>query len=94
MINNQEITAGAVDGSYLQFGSSSGPIVSWQGLNDLSARPAASGERAAPIVLNTLGDLTNRENRFAYSRFANDFWSMQIIPPIRAAWVRTAYPTT
>ncbi len=25
-------------------------------------------------MLNSLGDLTNRENRFAYSRFANDFW--------------------
>ena len=32
-------------------------------------RPQAS----QTIVLNSLGDLTNRENRFAYSRFANDF---------------------
>jgi len=60
--------------------------LSWQGVNDLSARPAASGPNAnlsptpayqasQTIVLNTLGDLTNRENRFAYSRFANDFYS-------------------
>ena len=36
---------------------------SWQGVNDLSARPAKGG--VSTIVLNTLGDLTNRENRFA-----------------------------
>ncbi len=46
-------------------------IVSWQGVNDLSARPAGTG--TGGIVLNTLGDLTNRENRFAYQRFANDY---------------------
>ena len=45
--------------------------VSWQGLNDLSAHPAPTG--GVGIVLNTLGDLTNRENRFASPRFANDF---------------------
>lgn len=50
--------------------------MSWQGVNDLSAHPAPSGSLAArthPIVLNTLSDLTNRENRFAYSRYANDY---------------------
>jgi type II secretory pathway component PulJ len=53
--------------------------VSWQGVNDLSARPAPYDTRnlatgaAAPILLNTLGDLTNRENRWSYQRFANDF---------------------
>ena len=52
--------------------------VSWQGMNDLSAHPspllsAASGEI---IILNTLGDLTNRENRFASPRFWNDFTSV------------------
>jgi type II secretory pathway component PulJ len=69
-----------------------GATVSWQGVNDLSARPAPTGpdanvinnlpaaQRAGAqaqqtIVLNTLGDLTNRENRFAYPRFANDFWN-------------------
>jgi prepilin-type N-terminal cleavage/methylation domain-containing protein len=59
---------------------------SWQGLNDLSARPAARGapfnmtngatntlSAINTIQLNTLGDLTNRENRFAMPRFADDF---------------------
>ena len=52
--------------------------MSWQGVNDLSARPAATGpsttalaqstanqagiQASQTIVLNTLGDLTNREN--------------------------------
>ena len=62
------------------FGSQS---VSWQGVNDLSAHPAPSGpiSTALPlskaqgtIVLNTLGHLTNRENRAFYSRFSNDFF--------------------
>jgi hypothetical protein len=59
--------------------------VSWQGVNDLSARPASTGPNSdlvtlpgavasQTIKLNTLGDLTNRENRFAYPRFANDFF--------------------
>jgi len=51
-------------------------ITSWQGVNDLSARPSELGSVSAttfPIRLNSLGDLTNRENRFAYQRFANDF---------------------
>jgi prepilin-type N-terminal cleavage/methylation domain-containing protein len=59
---------------------------SWQGMNDLSARPAVRG---APfnmttnagagltgpnsIVLNTLGDLTNRENRAFSPRFSDDY---------------------
>jgi prepilin-type N-terminal cleavage/methylation domain-containing protein len=76
--------------STLQFSPSALGVVSWQGVNDLSARPAASGpsthilgtlpagqqegsQASQTIILNTLGDLTNRENRFAYSRFANDF---------------------
>jgi hypothetical protein len=50
-----------------------GVPVSWQGVNDLSARPAKTGNSGSPIVLNTLGDLTNRENRFASPRFADDF---------------------
>lgn len=66
---------------------SSGPVptwVSWQGVNDLSARPTDSGVPAfslsgavgspqSTIVLNTLGDLTNRHNRAFYQRIANDF---------------------
>lgn len=53
-----------------------GQAVSWQGVNDLSARPAASGSPVASnnsVILNTLADLTNRENRFAYQRFSSDF---------------------
>jgi prepilin-type N-terminal cleavage/methylation domain-containing protein len=52
-----------------------GQAVSWQGMNDVSARPnpvvPASGS-AAPI-LNTLGDLTNRENRAFAPRFCNSY---------------------
>ena len=63
------------------FGSQS---VSWQGVNDLSAHPSPSGpvsgaslltQAQGTIVLNTLGHLTNRENRAFYSRFANDFFN-------------------
>ena len=58
--------------------------VSWQGVNDLSARPAVRGPAtnvttaAVPnsIILNTLGDLTNRENRFASPRFSDDFFGI------------------
>ncbi|GAC1335269.1 MAG: hypothetical protein NVSMB14_02620 [Isosphaeraceae bacterium] len=56
--------------------------VSWIGMNDLSARPAETrtdtngpginGGSYLPI-LNTLGDLTNRENRYSRPRFANDY---------------------
>ncbi len=49
------------------------PVVSWQGMNDLSAHPSPSGNTLPLIVLNTLGALTNRENRFAYPRFTNDY---------------------
>jgi len=42
-------------------------------MNDLSAHPAASGSSVIPIILNTLGDLTNRENRYASPRFCNDY---------------------
>ncbi|MDR3637663.1 MAG: prepilin-type N-terminal cleavage/methylation domain-containing protein [Isosphaeraceae bacterium] len=43
----------------------------WLGMNDLSARPSTV-PGAAPI-LNTLGDLTNRENRAFYPRFCNAY---------------------
>ncbi|MBX6314188.1 MAG: prepilin-type N-terminal cleavage/methylation domain-containing protein, partial [Isosphaeraceae bacterium] len=46
--------------------------VSWQGMNDISARPNVLPTNYSPIA-NTLGDLTNRENRFASPRFANDY---------------------
>ncbi len=47
--------------------------VSWQGMNDLSAAPASTGSSLNPIILNTLGSLTNRENRYASPRFCSDF---------------------
>ena len=52
-----------------------GNQTSWQGVNDLSARPASTGSpfNSNSVILNTLADLTNRENRFAYQRFSSDF---------------------
>ena len=51
-----------------------GTQVSWQGVNDLSAHPNPVGNSLAkPVVLNTLGDLTNRENRYGNMRFSSDF---------------------
>ncbi len=52
--------------------------VSWQAMNDISAHPAPTGDPTVlgtynSVVLNTLANLTNRENRWAYQRFANDF---------------------
>jgi prepilin-type N-terminal cleavage/methylation domain-containing protein len=49
--------------------------LSWQGVNDLSAHPTPRLNSTTTIVLNDLGDLTNRENRAFYPRFADDFWS-------------------
>lgn len=45
---------------------------SWLGLNDVSARPSPFGGSYAPIM-NTLSDLTNRENRAFCPRFADDY---------------------
>jgi hypothetical protein len=53
--------------------ANNGPAVSWQGVNDLSARPSATGSTTNQIVLNTLGDLTNRENRAFMPRLGSDF---------------------
>ena len=64
--------------------------VSWQGVNDISAHPATTGPAGLTaatsptaqqfvtqtIVLNTLGSLTNRENRFALPRFSDDFYNV------------------
>ncbi|MGC8642551.1 MAG: PulJ/GspJ family protein, partial [Isosphaeraceae bacterium] len=70
------------------FGSVNGPAVSWQGMNDISAHPAPTGPDLNAlitnnsIVLNTLGHLTNRENRFPAPRFANDFQgNLTGVPP-------------
>lgn len=57
------------------------PFVSWQGLNDVSARPSKFTPPVAPLTvdvnyapqLNTVADLTDRHNRFASPRFADDF---------------------
>jgi prepilin-type N-terminal cleavage/methylation domain-containing protein len=67
--------------SFLPAGFGGTLPVSWQGMNDISAHPAPTGPDSnaavlAPhnaIVLNTLAHLANRENRFAYQRFGNDF---------------------
>jgi len=77
-------------------GFGGGIALSWQGVNDISARPASRGAAynmanvpaagsagATTIVLNALGDLTNRENRFASPRFADDF--VTIVPNPGAA---------
>lgn len=47
-------------------------MVSWVGLNDLSAHTVPSNGPNF-IVLNTLGNLTNRENRYGAPPFCNDF---------------------
>jgi type II secretory pathway pseudopilin PulG len=57
-----------------------GNQVSWQAVNDLSAHPLVSGSATATgnaVILNTLGDLTNRENRAFYQRFSNDFQDLK-----------------
>jgi len=89
-INNAGFFAGNGTGAAFTPLALGGTIpVSWQGMNDISARPAAIGpnfnavtvgslaQAQQTIVLNTLGDLTNRENRFASPRFANDFFNFQ-----------------
>ena len=51
--------------------------------------------RPSPIILNTLGDLTNRENRYASPRFANDFMHPDPANPgTYDRWRRTDSPTT
>lgn len=47
-------------------------VVSWLGVNDLSARPDSTGQ-SGDVKLNTLGDLTNRENRYGSPRFFTDY---------------------
>ena len=55
-----------------------GNQVSWQAVNDISAHPATTGApyQGNSVILNALGDLTNRENRFAYQRFSSDFQNL------------------
>jgi len=50
--------------------------ISWQGVNDISAHPSPTGGVAKsflPPIPNTMGDLTNRENRVFSPRYANDY---------------------
>jgi prepilin-type N-terminal cleavage/methylation domain-containing protein len=58
----------------LSIGQFALPGVSWQGANDVSARPSMSSGQLEP-TLNSLGDLTNRQNRFARPRFCNDYYN-------------------
>jgi type II secretory pathway pseudopilin PulG len=51
-----------------------GAQVSWLGANDLSARPSGTGPNNY-VILNDLGDLTNRENRAFRPRFHTDFFN-------------------
>ncbi len=55
--------------------SLTGNQVSWQAVNDLSAHPAPTGTPFSnnSVILNTLSDLTSRENRAFYQRFSSDF---------------------
>lgn len=57
--------------------SALGPV-SWLGVHDLSAHPSATKSPNATPLPNTLGDLTNRENRFASPRFRNDYYPLAI----------------
>ena len=70
-------------------------------MNDLSAHPAPDRPRSEcalathnSIILNTLADLTNRENRLAYQRFANDFQRTWPEPALRTTWPTTSTATT
>lgn len=49
--------------------------VSWQGANDISARPPEyyAGATSYVPVPNSLGDLTERPNRYVHPRFTNDY---------------------
>ncbi len=58
--------------------------VSWIGLNDISTHTAPSNGPNL-IIFNTLGQLTNRENRYAAPPFCNDFAQLTSISP--PAWV-------
>ncbi len=47
--------------------------ISWLAANDISARPASAASGTYVPVLNSLKDLTNRENRAFNPRFSNDY---------------------
>jgi prepilin-type N-terminal cleavage/methylation domain-containing protein len=77
---NNTVVNGATTANFTPQGGLNGNNASWQGMNELSAHPAASGNSTVnggqTIILNTLGMLTNRENRAFSPRFANDYWDM------------------
>ena len=88
-LNNVGFFPVALGGNPVNF---SGNQVSWQAVNDLSAHPATTGApyQGNSVILNALGDLTNRENRFAYQRFSSDFQNLAG----RSSRAATACPTT
>ncbi len=56
------------------YASPSNPLpVSWLGVNDISARPGRWVDLSVAPVPNTLGDLTNRENRAFRPRYDDDY---------------------
>ncbi|MCA1685557.1 MAG: prepilin-type N-terminal cleavage/methylation domain-containing protein, partial [Planctomycetia bacterium] len=59
-------------------GALPGATVSWQGVTDVSARPSPvlTAAGTPQFLFNTLGDLTNRENRFASPRFISDYYNI------------------
>ncbi|MEW4568753.1 prepilin-type N-terminal cleavage/methylation domain-containing protein [Tautonia sp. JC769] len=65
----------AVGSDGFSLSGANAPEVSWQGVNDISVRPsnALTAANNEPPIPNSLGDLTNRQNRFARPRFTNDF---------------------
>ncbi|WP_169980514.1 PulJ/GspJ family protein [Tautonia rosea] len=71
------------------------PEVSWQGVNDISVRPSNSLDAAnnAPPIPNTLGDLTNRHNRFARPHFTSDFNGDGVADDVNNDAVEDYYPT-
>ncbi len=83
MINNHD-----ANGVQPTPGALGGAIVSWQGMNDISAHPVATANGSTVIVANSLGDLTNRENRSFSPRFANDFLTLTATtgPPPSVTW--------
>jgi type II secretory pathway component PulJ len=58
-----------------------GTAPSWQGVNDLSAHPSPTRLTSTVPILNTLGDLTDRENRAFSPRFFNDNWGATAADP-------------
>lgn len=88
VVPNQQVYADIIPGNPDQFrfagvgsdgfslSGANQPEVSWQGANDISVRPSNSiaALNDSPPIPNSLGDLTNRHNRFARPGFANDLY--------------------